>query len=79
MTDVRLARFRALPEAEARVLLLISAFSGTPDNPRALEGRVKLAKKFAEMLGGELAVLTKERPAHSRASGPASALGRTRP
>jgi ribose-phosphate pyrophosphokinase len=28
-------------------------------------GRVKLAKKFAEMLGGELAVLTKERPAHS--------------
>ena len=29
-------------------------------------GRVKLAKKFAEMLGGELAVLTKERPAHSR-------------
>jgi ribose-phosphate pyrophosphokinase len=30
-------------------------------------GRVKLAKKFAEMLGGELAVLTKERPAHSRA------------
>ena len=44
VTDVRLARFRALPEAEARVLLLISAFSGTPDNPRALEGRVKLAK-----------------------------------
>ena len=30
-------------------------------------GRVKLAKKFAEMLGGELAVLTKERPAHSQA------------
>jgi ribose-phosphate pyrophosphokinase len=30
-------------------------------------GRVKLAKRFAEMLGGELAVLTKERPAHSRA------------
>ena len=30
-------------------------------------GRVKLAKRFAEMLGGELAVLTKERPAHSQA------------
>ncbi len=29
-------------------------------------GRVKLAKKFAEMLGGELAVLTKERPSHSQ-------------
>jgi len=28
-------------------------------------GRVKLAKRFAEMLGGELAVLTKERPSHS--------------
>ena len=37
-------RFRALPEAEIRVLLLITAFSGTPSRPRALEGRVKLAK-----------------------------------
>ena len=37
-------RYRALPEAEARVLLLITAFSGTPSKPRALEGRVKLAK-----------------------------------
>lgn len=43
MTD-RLARFRALPEAEGRVLLLINAFSGTVDKPRVLEGRVKLAK-----------------------------------
>ena len=25
-------------------------------------GRVKLAKKFAEMLGGDLAFITKERP-----------------
>ena len=37
-------RFRALPEAEARVLLLITAFSGIRSRPRALEGRVKLAK-----------------------------------
>lgn len=43
MTD-RLARFRALPEAEGRVLLLIDAFSGTVDQPRILEGRLKLAK-----------------------------------
>jgi hypothetical protein len=44
VTSGRLARFRALPEAEARVLLLISAFSGTSAKPRALEGRIKLAK-----------------------------------
>lgn len=37
-------RFRALPEAEARVLLLITVFSGRPSRPKALEGRVKLAK-----------------------------------
>ena len=37
-------RFRALPEAEFRVLLLISAFSGTSSRPKELEGRVKLAK-----------------------------------
>ena len=37
-------RFRALPEAEIRVLLLISAFSGTSSKPKELEGRVKLAK-----------------------------------
>lgn len=43
MTD-RLARFRALPEAEGRVLLLIDAFSGTTEKPRVLEGRLKLAK-----------------------------------
>ena len=28
-------------------------------------GRVKLAKKFAEMLGGDLAFINKERPGHS--------------
>jgi len=39
-----LSRFRALPEAEGRVLLLIAAFSGTAARPRELEGRVKLAK-----------------------------------
>lgn len=44
MTPSRLDRFRALPEAEGRVLLLIDAFSGSPDRPKALEGRVKLAK-----------------------------------
>jgi hypothetical protein len=38
------ARFRALPEAEGRVLLLISAFSGTDRHPAMLEGRLKLAK-----------------------------------
>src|SRR5262249_5130910 len=43
MTD-RLARFRALPQAEGRVLLLVSAFSGTVEKPRALEGRLKLTK-----------------------------------
>ena len=30
-------------------------------------GRVKLAKKFAEMLGAELALITKERPEHQEA------------
>ncbi len=44
MSDSRLARFRSLPEAEARVLILIAAFSGTVDRPQALEGRIKLAK-----------------------------------
>lgn len=44
MTSDRLARFRALPDSEARVLLLIAAFSGTTTRPRALEGRIKLAK-----------------------------------
>jgi len=43
MTD-RLAKFRALPESEGRVLLIINAFSGTVDKPRILEGRLKLAK-----------------------------------
>jgi len=43
MTD-RLGSFRAVPEAEGRVLLLIDAFSGTKDKPRLLEGRLKLAK-----------------------------------
>lgn len=40
----RLARFRALPESEGRVLLLINAFSGTAEKPGLLEGRLKLAK-----------------------------------
>jgi hypothetical protein len=39
-----LTRYRSLPEAEGRVLLLINAFSGSEVRPRALEGRVKLAK-----------------------------------
>lgn len=43
MSD-RLTKFRALPEAEGRVLLLVNAFSGTVDKPRLLEGRLKLAK-----------------------------------
>jgi ribose-phosphate pyrophosphokinase len=30
-------------------------------------GRVKLAKKFSEMLGGQLALITKERPGHQEA------------
>jgi hypothetical protein len=38
-------RFRSTPEAEARLLLLIDAFSRkNSDMPRTLEGRVKLAK-----------------------------------
>ena len=37
-------RFQAVPEAEARVLLLITAFSGIRPKSRTLEGRVKLAK-----------------------------------
>jgi hypothetical protein len=37
-------RFRATREAEARLLLLIDAFSRTPRRERSLEGRVKLAK-----------------------------------
>jgi hypothetical protein len=40
----RLAKFRSLPEAEGRLLLLVHAFSGTVDKPRLLEGRLKLAK-----------------------------------
>ena len=37
-------RFRALPEAEARVLLLIAAFTGQRSKLKTMEGRVKLAK-----------------------------------
>ncbi len=44
VTAGRFERFRALPEAEGRVLLLIDAFSGSPERPKILEGRVKLAK-----------------------------------
>jgi len=36
--------FRATPEAEARLLLLIDAFSRKRNGQRTLEGRVKLAK-----------------------------------
>ena len=36
--------FRATPDAEARLLLLIDAFSRRGTRPRTLEGRVKLAK-----------------------------------
>lgn len=37
-------KFRATKEAEARLLLLIDAFSRKTGGPRELEGRVKLAK-----------------------------------
>lgn len=37
-------RYRSSREAEARLLLLIDAFSRTSQGPRTLEGRVKLAK-----------------------------------
>jgi ribose-phosphate pyrophosphokinase len=40
-------------------------------------GRVKLAKKFAEMLGGELALITKERPEHQEAEA-TNVIGRVR-
>lgn len=38
------SKYRASRDAEARLLLLIDAFSRTKDGPRTLEGRVKLAK-----------------------------------
>jgi hypothetical protein len=44
VTTRRHDRFRALPETEGRVLLLIDAFSGASGRPRLLDGRVKLAK-----------------------------------
>lgn len=37
-------RYRSSREAEARLLLLIDAFSRSTQGPRTLEGRVKLAK-----------------------------------
>ncbi|MDE0498390.1 MAG: hypothetical protein OXH86_13645 [Acidimicrobiaceae bacterium] len=37
-------RFRTLPEAEIRILVLVNEFSGTSLRPRELDGRVKLAK-----------------------------------
>ncbi|MGY2746233.1 hypothetical protein [Arthrobacter sp. UYCu723] len=40
----RWQQFRATPEAEARLLLLIDGFSRKTTGPRTLEGRVKLAK-----------------------------------
>jgi len=42
--DSRRAKFRASRDAEARLLLLIDAFSRTTNGRRTLEGRVKLAK-----------------------------------
>lgn len=42
--DARLDQFRATPEAEARLLLLIDSFSRSGKSARTLEGRVKLAK-----------------------------------
>lgn len=38
------SKFRSTPEATARLLLLIDAFSRQGDSPRSVEGRVKLAK-----------------------------------
>jgi hypothetical protein len=38
------AAFRATPEAAARLLLLIDAFSRSRNSARSLEGRIKLAK-----------------------------------
>jgi ribose-phosphate pyrophosphokinase len=40
-------------------------------------GRVKLAKKFSEMLGGQLALITKERPGHQEAE-VTNVIGRVR-
>jgi ribose-phosphate pyrophosphokinase len=40
-------------------------------------GRVKLAKKFAEMLGADLALITKERPEHQEAEA-TNVIGRVR-
>ena len=40
-------------------------------------GRVKLAKKFSEMLGGRLALITKERPEHQEAE-VTNVIGRVR-
>lgn len=37
-------KFRTTPEAEARILLLIDAFSRDGEEQRTLEGRIKLAK-----------------------------------
>jgi hypothetical protein len=42
--EARLEKFRASPAAEARLLVLIDAFSRSGKQPRTLEGRVKLAK-----------------------------------
>lgn len=39
-----LKKYRAIPESEVRVLILIAAFSGSSSRRRTLEGRVKLAK-----------------------------------
>lgn len=44
LSNRSLSRYQTTPEGESRVLILINGFSGTPERPRSLEGRVKLAK-----------------------------------
>ena len=59
--------FSMLLDLEADEIVVVSADAG----------RVKLAKKFAEMLGGELALITKERPEHQEAEA-TNVIGRVR-
>lgn len=57
------ARFRSSPEATARILLLIDAFSRQGSHHRTLEGRVKLAKlDFLMRYPRHLARVLKQRP-----------------
>jgi ribose-phosphate pyrophosphokinase len=54
----------ALPMLAGRFRELIAAPPEQVTVVSADAGRVKLAKKFAEMLGADLALITKERPGH---------------